>query len=104
LAVRTACHQGWIAGKDRSEIATLRAGRVRAAMLSFGVGEPAEWTDWQCAGTVGRDVAELPAFLALEVLRGGGLLRNSPGLGEEVDGGEDGESRGRGHSDNHGGC
>jgi len=42
LAVRTACHRGWTAGEDRSEIATLRAGRVRAAMLRFGVGERAE--------------------------------------------------------------
>jgi len=47
------------------EIATLRA-----AMLCFGVGERAEGTDWQCAGTAGRDVAEFPAFLVLRVLRG----------------------------------
>jgi len=87
-----------------SEIATLRAGRVRAGMLCFGVSEPAEGTNWQCAGTAGRDVAEFPAFLALGVLRGGEHLLNSPVSGEEVDGWEDGESIGQGHSDEHGGC
>jgi len=87
-----------------SEIATLRAGRVRAAMLGLGVGERAEGTNWQCAGPAGRDVVELPAFIALGVLRGGEHLLHSPISGEEVDGGEDGESAGRGHSDDHRGC
>jgi len=73
-------------------------------MLCFGVGERAEGTNWQCAGAAGRDVAELPAFLALGVLRGGEHLLYSPVWGEEVDGGEDGESIGLGHSNNHGGC
>jgi len=104
LAVRTACHRGWTSGEDRSEITTFRAGRVRAAMLGFGVGERAEGTDWQCAGTAGRDVAEFPAFLALGALRGGEHLLHSPVSEEEVDGGEDAESVGRGHGDNHEGC
>jgi len=46
LAVRTACHPGCTADEDRSEIATLRAGWVRAAILRFGVGKRAEGTDW----------------------------------------------------------
>jgi len=46
-------------------------------------------------------VAEFPAFLALGDLRGGEYLLHSPVSGEEVDGGEDGESVGRGHGDNH---
>jgi len=73
-------------------------------MLCLGVGERAEGTDWQSAGTAGRDVTEFPAFLALGVLRGGEHLLHSPVSGEKVDGGEDGESVGRGHSDNPGGC
>jgi len=104
LAVRTACHRGWTAGEDRSEIATLRAGRVRAAMLCFGVGEQTAGADWQCAGTAGRDVAELPAFLALGVLRGEEHLLHSPVWGEEVDGGEDGKSVRWCHGDNHRCC
>jgi len=101
LAVRTACHLGWTAGEDRLEIATRRAGRVREAMLCFGVGELAEGTDWQCAGTMGRNVAKFPALLALRVLRGGEHVFHSPVSGEEVDGGADGESVGWGHGDNH---
>jgi len=104
LAVRIACHRGSTAGEDRSEIATLSAGRVRAAMLCFGVGERTEGTDWQCAGTAGRDVAEFAAFLTLGVLGGGEHLLHSPVPGEEVDGGEDGESAGWGLGDNHRGC
>ena len=104
LTVRTACHRGWTAGKDRSEIATLRAGRVKAAMLRLGVGERAEGADWQCAGAAGRDVAEFPAFLALGVVRGGEHLLHSPVTGEEVDGGEDDESVGWGHGDDNRGC
>jgi len=50
-----------------------------------------------------RDLAELPAFLALGVFRGGKHLFDSPVPGEEVDGGEDGVSVGRGHYKNHGG-
>jgi len=104
LAVRTACHRGWTAGEDRSEIATLRAGRVRAPMLRLGVGKRAEGTDGQSAGTAGGDVAELPALSALGVFRGGEHLFDFPVLGEEVDGGEDGVNVGRGHCDNNGGC
>jgi len=103
LAVRTACHRGWTAGEDRSEIATLRAGRVRAAMLCFGVGERAEGAHGQRARTAGRDVAELPAFPALGAFRGGKHLFNSPVPGEEVDGGENGVSVGQGHCDSNGG-
>ena len=101
LAVRAAWHRGWTAGEDRSEIATLRAGRVRAAILRSGVGERTEVTNWQCGGTVGSDVAEFPAFLALGVLRGGEHLLHSPVSGEEVDGGEDSESVRWGQGDNH---
>jgi len=103
LAVRAACHRGWTPGEDRLEIATLRAGRVREAMLCFGVGERAEGTNGQSAGTAVGDVAELPAFLTLGVFRGGKHLFDSPVSGEEVDGGEDGVSVGRGHCNNHGG-
>jgi len=103
LAVRVACHRGWTAGEDRLEIAALRAGRVRAAMLCFGVRERAEGTNRQCAGTAGWDVAELPAFLTLRVFRGGKHLFNPSVSGEEVDGGENGVSVGRGHCNNHGG-
>ena len=103
MAVRAACHRGWTAGEDRSEIATLRAGRVRAAMLRLGVGEPAEGTKGQSAGTAGRDVAELPALSALGAFRGGKHLFDSPVPGEHVDGGEDGVSVRRGHCDNNGG-
>jgi len=42
MAMRTARHRGWAAAEDGLEIATLRAGRVRAAILGFGVGERAE--------------------------------------------------------------
>jgi len=101
LAVRTACHGGWTAGKDRSEIATLRAGRVRAAMLRLGVDERAEGADGKRAGTADGDMAELPAFLTLGVLRGGEHLFDSPVPGEEVDGGEDSVSVRRGHCNNH---
>jgi len=83
------------------EIATLRAGRVRAAMSCFGVGERAEGANGQPAGTAVGDVAELPAFLTLGVFRGGKHLFDSSVSGEEVDGGEDGISVGRGHCDNH---
>jgi len=103
LAVRAACHRGGTAGEDRSEIATLRAGRVRAAMLHLSVGERTEGTNGQSAGTAGRDVAEFPALPALRAFRGGKHLFDSPVAGEEVDGGEDGVSVGRGHCDNHGG-
>jgi len=100
-AVRTARHRGWTAGEDRWEITTLRAGRVRAVMLCFGVGERANGTNGKCAGTASRDVAELPALLALGVFGRGKRLFDSPVPGEEVDGGEDGGSVGRGHCDNH---
>jgi len=65
LAVRAACHREWTAGEDRSESATLRAGRVRAAMLRLCVGERALRTNGQFAGTAIGDVAELPALLTL---------------------------------------
>ena len=100
MAVWAACHRGWTAGEDRSEIATLRAGRVRAAMLCFGVGKRAEGTDGQCARTAVRDVAEIRAFLALGVLGGGEHLLHSPVSGEEGERGEEGETIGRGHGDN----
>jgi len=76
---------------------------VRAAMLCFGVGERAEGTNGQGAGTAGRDVAELPAFPALGAFRGGKHLFDSPVPGEEIDGGENGVSVRRGHGDNNGG-
>jgi len=86
------------------EIATLRAGRVRAAMLCLSMGERAEGTDGQRAETAVGDMAELPAFLALGVLGGGEHLLHSPVSGEEVERGEEGESIGRGHRKYHGGC
>ena len=86
------------------EIATLRAGRVRAAMLCFGVVERAEGTNRQFTGAAIGDVAEHPAFFTLGVFTEGKHLFNSPVSGEEVDGGEDGESLGRGHRDDHRGC
>ena len=95
LAVRAACHRGWTAGEDRLEIATLRAGRVRAAMLYFGVGEQAEGTNGESAVTGIGDVAELPAFFTLGVFRGGKHLFDSPVSAEEVDRGADGLSVGR---------
>jgi len=48
-------------------------------------------------------VAELRAFLILGVLRGGKHLFNPPVTGEEVDGGEDDVSVGRGHCNYHAG-
>jgi len=72
-------------------------------MLRFGVGERGEAADGQRAGTAGRDVVELPAFLTLGVFRGGDHLFDSSVSGEEVDGGEDGVSVRRGHRNNHGG-
>jgi len=48
-------------------------------------------------------VAELPAFLTLGVLGGGKHLFDPPVSGEEVDGGENGISVGRGHCNDHGG-
>jgi len=48
-------------------------------------------------------MAEFLAFFTLGVLRGGGHLFDSPVPGEEVDGGEDRVSVGRGHCNNHGG-
>jgi len=85
------------------ESATHRAGRVRAAMLRLYMGERAEGTDWQRAGTAVADGAELPAFLTLGAFRGGKYLFDSPVSGEEVDGGEDGVCVGRGYCKNHGG-
>jgi hypothetical protein len=65
LAVRTARHRGGAAAEDGFEIATLRAGRVRAAMLGLGVGQGAEWTG-RCGGLAALDgVAEFPALGAL---------------------------------------
>ena len=85
------------------EIATHRAGRVRAAMLCFCMGERAEGTDRQFAVKAVGDVAELPALLTLGVFRGGKHLFGSTVSGEEVDGGEDGVGVGWGHCNNHGG-
>jgi len=39
LAVRTAGHQRRAVVEDRFEVTTLRAGRVRAVMIVFGVGD-----------------------------------------------------------------
>ena len=72
-------------------------------MLCFCMGERAEGTDGQQAGTAVRDVAELPAFLALGNFGGGEHLFGSPVSREEVEEGEEGESIGRGHRDNTGG-
>jgi len=47
------------------------------------------------------DVAEPPAFLTLGAFRRGKHLLDTPGSGEEVDGGEDGESAGRSDCNNH---
>ena len=96
LAVRAAA-------EDRLEIAPLRARRVRAAMLRLCMRQRVEGTDGQQAGTAVGDVTELPASLTLGVFRGGKHLFDSPVSGEEVDGGEDGVSVGRGHCNNHGG-
>ena len=85
MAVRAASHRGWTPGEDRSEIATLRAGRVRAAMLCLRVGERAEGTDGHFAGAAVGDVAELPAFPALGVLGGGELVLHSPVPGDEAE-------------------
>jgi len=82
-------------------MATLRAGRVRAAMLHFCMGARAEGTDGQRAWTVVGDVAELEAFLTQGVFGGGKHLFDSLVSGEEVDGGEDGVSVGWGHCNNH---
>jgi len=59
------------------EIATLRAGMVRAAMLCFCVGERAEVTDGECTGTAVGDVAEPQALLALGILGEGEHLFHS---------------------------
>jgi len=72
-------------------------------MLPLGIGERAEGADGERAGTAGRDMAELPALLTLGVFRGGEHLFDSPVPGEEVDGGEDSVSVGRGHCNHHGG-
>ena len=47
-------------------------------------------------------MAKLPAFLTLGVFRGGEHLFDSPVPGEEVEGGEDSVSVGRGHCNHHG--
>ena len=104
LAVRTARDRGWAGVEDRLEIATLRAGRVREAMLYLGVGERAEGTDGLFTGAAVGDVAELLAFPALGVLGGGEHLLHSPNPGEEAAQGGEGESVGPGHGNNHGGC
>ena len=85
------------------EIAALRAGRVRAAMFCFGVGERAEGTDGQRTGTAVRDVAKLPALLPLGVPGGGEHLFYSSVSREEVERGPEGRSVGRGNRNNHGG-
>ena len=79
------------------KVATLRAGRVRAAMLRFCMCERAEGADRQRDGTAVRDVAQFPAFLALGVSGGGEHLFHSPISGEEVEQREEGESVRRGH-------
>jgi len=69
LAVRTASHSGEVAAEDRREVTTLRAGRVRAAMLWSHKGERAERTDGQRAGPAVGNVAELTALHILESLQ-----------------------------------
>ena len=49
------------------------------------------------------DVAQLPALLSLEAFGGGEHLFNSSVSRQEIDGGEEGKSVGRGHRKNHGG-
>jgi len=51
-----------------------------------------------------RGVAKLPAFLTLGVSGEGEHLLHSLASREEVERGEKGESVGRGHRNNHGGC
>jgi len=65
LAVGTACHRGGAVAEDPCKIATIRAGRVRAAMLCLGVGKRAESTGGKRVGTPVVGVAKLPAFGAL---------------------------------------
>jgi len=89
--------------EDRLEIATLRAGRVRAAMLCFCMGERAEGTEGQWAGTGVSDLAELQAFLTLGLLGGGKHLFDFPVLRGEIAGWEEGESLGRCYGNNYGG-
>ena len=84
LAVRTGHHQQWAAAEDRFEIATLRAGSVRAAMLSLGVVEPAEWTGWIQAGALMEAMAKLPALGAMGGLGGGEYLLHFAVAEEEV--------------------
>ena len=67
------------------EIATLRAGRVRAAMLSFGVGERAVWADWCGRGTALLDVAIFPASWALCECVDGKYFLHLAGLSVKVD-------------------
>jgi len=67
------------------------------------MGKRAEGAEGKRAGTEGRDMAELPAFLTLGVFRGEEHLFDSPVPGEEVDGGEYSVSIGRGHCNHHGG-
>ena len=66
--------------------------------------EQAEGTDGQFAEAAVGEVAELPAFLALGVLGGGGHLLHSSVPGEEAERGEEGESIAQGHGNNHRGC
>ena len=49
------------------KVATLRARRVRVAMLHFCIGERAIGTHRKCAGAAGGEVAEFPPFLILGV-------------------------------------
>ena len=97
LAVRTARHRGRATVEDRLEVTTLRAGRVRAAMLCICMDERAEGTDGKCAGTAVGDVTELTAFPTLGVFGGGEHLLHSPVSREEVERGEKGESVWWGH-------
>jgi len=85
LAVRTARQRGWAAAEERCEIATHRTGRVRAAMLGFGVSEGTEWTDGDRGRAPMEGVAEPPALGALGGFGVGEYFVHCAVSGEEVD-------------------
>ena len=96
LAVRTACHKEGAAAEDRTEVTTLRAVRIRAAMLCVCMGERGKGTDGYRAGTAVGNMSELPALRTLRAFGGGEHLFNSWISGEEVEQGEERESVGQG--------
>ena len=64
-AVRAPGRSGGAAIKDRSEIASFRAGAIGASLLSFCIVERAEGACRRFLFAAMFDVAELPALLAL---------------------------------------